>query len=97
MLPSATEAALEIEREGAIEYLRGLSEDRQRIGIECEVAVLRGEPTGMVLEYAGKRGADLVVVVTHGRSGLGAFWNASVGHRLSERLTKPVLLVKTVG
>jgi len=95
MLPSATEAALEIEREDAAEYLSSLASERSRAGIECEVAVLRGDPTSMVLECAEKRGADIVVVVTHGRVGIGAFWTASVGHRLSERLTKPVLLVKT--
>ncbi len=97
MLPSATEAALEIEREDAAEYLRELSTGRKSSGIDCETAVLRGDPTAMVLDCAEKRGADIVVVITHGRSGLGAFWTASVGHRLSERLTKPVLLVKTRG
>ena len=94
LLPSATEAALEIECEDAREYLRDLAADRKATGATCETAVLRGDPTTTVLDCADRRNADIVVVVTHGRSGLGAFWAASVGHRLSERLTKPVLLVK---
>jgi nucleotide-binding universal stress UspA family protein len=94
MLPSATEAALEIEREDAVAYLGELAAARQRSGLACQVAVLRGDPTSTLLECADKRGADLVVVVTHGRVGLHAFWTASVGHRLAERLTKPVLLLK---
>jgi nucleotide-binding universal stress UspA family protein len=97
MLPSATEAALEIEREDAVAYLGELAASRQRAGLDAQVAVLRGDPTSTLLDCADKRGADLVVVVTHGRVGLHAFWTASVGHRLAERLTKPVLLLKAAG
>jgi len=40
-------------------------------------------------------GADFVVMATHGRSGLGAFWADSVGHRPAEGVTVPLLIDAT--
>ena len=37
--------------------------------------------------------ADLIVMATHGRSQLGAFWAGSVAPRVSSRVKKPLLLV----
>jgi heterodisulfide reductase subunit A len=38
-------------------------------------------------------GADLVVLATHRKSGMGAFWSGSVAPRVSSRLERPLLLV----
>jgi nucleotide-binding universal stress UspA family protein len=48
----------------------------------------------MLLDAATARGADLIVVATHGRSGVGAVWAGSVAQRIIVQSTRPVLLVR---
>jgi nucleotide-binding universal stress UspA family protein len=94
MLPSATRAILELEEDSAAEYLASIC---KRLGnaVAATPQVLRGDPTAMVLRAVQASGADLVVMATHGRSGLGAFWADSVGHRLAERVPVPLLIDAT--
>ena len=93
-LPSATEAALEMEQATADDYVSGLCRGLAERGLVAHGEVLRGDPTGVVLEAVGRDGVDLVVMATHGRHGLEAFWAGSIGHRLSERLTVPLLILR---
>lgn len=94
MLPGATRAVLEIEEAVAADYLFSV---RKRIGdsLITQARTPRGDPTTMVLRAVESSGADFVVMATHGRSGLGAFWADSVGHRLAERVTVPLLIDAT--
>lgn len=94
MLPGATRAVLEIEEAVAAEYLAGTC---KRLGesAAAQARTLRGDPTTMVLRTVETCGADLVVMATHGRSGLGAFWADSVGHRLAEKVAVPLLIDAT--
>jgi nucleotide-binding universal stress UspA family protein len=43
---------------------------------------------------AAARDADLIVMATHGRSGVGAVWAGSVAQRIIAQSTRPVLLVR---
>jgi nucleotide-binding universal stress UspA family protein len=56
---------------------------------------MRGDPTAVVLDEARRLGVDLVAMATHGKSGLEAFWSGSIGHRLSERLPVPLLILRS--
>ena len=95
MLPSATAAALEIERERASEHLSALAEGLRARGIAASAEVLRGDPTTVVPETVRREGADFVVMATHGRAGLDAFWSGSIGARLVERLAVPILIFRS--
>jgi nucleotide-binding universal stress UspA family protein len=94
MLPSTVRAILDFEEEAATEYLAAV---RTRLGAPFPVTpwILRGDPTTMVVRAVETSAVDLVVMATHGRSGLGAFWANSVGHRLAERITVPLLIDAT--
>ena len=94
MLPGATRAVLEIEEAVAADYL---AETCRHLGdlATTQARTLRGDPTAMVLRTVETCGADFVVMATHGRSGLGAFWADSVGHRLAERVAVPLLIDAT--
>jgi nucleotide-binding universal stress UspA family protein len=93
MLPSATAAALEMEQAAAGDYLRRLSQSLADEGLAASEEVMRGDPTAVVLDEARRLGVDLVAMATHGKSGLEAFWSGSIGHRLSERLPVPLLIL----
>jgi nucleotide-binding universal stress UspA family protein len=58
-----------------------------------EAAVLEGEPAAAILAHGRARGADLLVLATHGRSGLGRWLYGSVADAVLRQAATPVLLV----
>lgn len=71
---------------GAIEAIAG--------EIAVETAVLDGEPSEAVLEYAAANGVDLLAMGTHGRTGIDRYIAGSVTERVLRRATVPVLTVR---
>jgi nucleotide-binding universal stress UspA family protein len=63
-------------------------------GIQAHPAVERGEAVRTLLNAAAARDVDLIVLATHGRSGVGAVWAGSVAQRIIVQSPRPVLLVR---
>lgn len=63
-------------------------------GIEVDQAVLDGEPNQVILSAAAARGADLIVIGTHGRTGWERLVVGSVTESIVKASTLPVLAVK---
>ncbi len=63
--------------------------------VTAEKAV--GEPAAEILEVAKARGADLVVMGTHGRTGLEHALMGSIAERVVRRAHCPVLTVRPQG
>ena len=64
-------------------------------GLEASCAVLEGAPADALAEYARTKQIGLIIMTTHGRSGLGRFWLGSVADRLLRCATTPVLLLRS--
>ena len=79
------EAALAVQR-----VKDGLHEE----GIEVETQVPEGRPEDVILEQAREKGADLIVVGTHGRSGIDRVLVGSITERVIGGAVCPVLAVK---
>lgn len=94
MLPAATAATLNLEQEAAVEYLEDVATGPASRGLRVTISVLRGDPATIVPEEVRRQGADFVVLATHGRAGLGAFWQGSIGSRLAERVDVPLLILR---
>src|SRR5450755_464925 len=62
-------------------------------GIACRTLVLQGNPSIEVTRRAREIGADLVVVGTHGRTGLSHVLLGSVAEKVVRRSICPVLTV----
>jgi nucleotide-binding universal stress UspA family protein len=56
--------------------------------------LLEGEPAWEVVKYAASRGADLLVVGTHGRTGVRRFMMGSIAERVLREAPCPVLAVR---
>jgi nucleotide-binding universal stress UspA family protein len=56
--------------------------------------LLRGDPAGEIIRLAGEAKADLVVMGTHGRSGLGRLLMGSVAEAVMRKSPCPVVTVK---
>ncbi|OFX14140.1 MAG: hypothetical protein A2V59_08450 [Armatimonadetes bacterium RBG_19FT_COMBO_69_19] len=93
LMPTAAAVVLESEAADGKAYLESLAARTGGAG-RPEVTVERGEPVRVLLEAAASRGIDLIVMATHGRSGVGAVWAGSVAARVIGHSTRPVLLVR---
>ena len=78
------------------EVNRNLTAEQERVratGAPCESTVLIGRPDAEIVAYADKTGADLIVMGTHGRSGIGHAILGSVAERVVQHAHRPVLIV----
>lgn len=71
-----------------------LSQSLQRLGGAGEVAVLEGSPAAAVVRYASEISADLLVIGTHGRTGLARVALGSVADRIVRTAECSVLAVR---
>lgn len=93
LLPAATSAMLEMAEEEAGAYLQAKLKSLAAKGINAGAEVQRGDPAVEVVNAAERCAADLIVLGTHGKKGMGAIWAGSVAPRIVARTRRPVLLV----
>jgi len=65
-------------------------------GLKVRGRLAEGAPAGRILEVAREENSDLVVVGTHGRTGLGRVLLGSVADRLVRTASGPVLTVRSL-
>jgi len=66
----------------------------QRAGeVPVESAVLDGSPSGEIIEYSEENDIDVIVMGTHGRSGVDRLLLGSVAERVLRSASVPVLTV----
>lgn len=68
-------------------------EEREKVG-KIVRHVTRGQPAAEILRVAEKIGAEMVVMGTHGRSGLAGFLIGSVAEKIVRHARCPVVCVK---
>ena len=89
-----TEAQVEVVQE-AEEYLGAVAARLEREGLKkVETSVWYGPAASAIVEAARLRKADLVVMSTHGRSGLGRLILGSVAESVLRGTTVPILLLR---
>ncbi len=93
LLPTATSAWLDMSEENAGAHLHHKVIDLQALGLHAAAEVSRGDPAGAITRTVRRVRADLIVMGTHGRSGMDAFWSGSVAAQVSSRSRVPMLLV----
>ncbi|MBJ6724973.1 universal stress protein [Geomesophilobacter sediminis] len=94
MLPGTTSRLLELSREDAEHYFEGLENELRQEGFQSSAHVLRGDPATVIVEAAERTEIDLVVVGTHGKTGMDALWSGSVAHRICSQSRVPLLLLR---
>lgn len=85
------------DKEAAVEatYLETLeTELRSGSGVRATHAVMNGEPAEHICLRALDVGADLIVMTTHGRTGLGRLWLGSVADSVVRHSRVPVLMLR---
>jgi nucleotide-binding universal stress UspA family protein len=75
-------------------YLEQLTDDFRNAGLQAEYALLEGQPASRILEFIQSQNVDLVVLSSHGRSGLEG-WNAgSVISKIIQRSCISTMIVR---
>ena len=93
MLPGATRAILDLDEQTAEEYLEKQAAERRANGLKVSTSVRRGDPAQQILAVAQAQGTDLIVLGTHGKGGMKAFWAGSVAPKVVVEAKSPLLLV----
>lgn len=63
-------------------------------GLQAETIILKGNPYLEIVEKASKAGVDLIIMGTHGRTGLKHLLMGSVAERVVRLAPCPVLVVR---
>jgi nucleotide-binding universal stress UspA family protein len=95
-LPAAdpTESQVTAVRE-AEGYLTSIAERARKAGVQkVETSVWYGPPAESIIDAARTRGIDLIVMSSHGRSGLGRLVLGSVAETVLRGTTTPILLLR---
>lgn len=66
-----------------------------RPDVACRHEVRRGQPADVICDFAEDEGVDLIVMTTHGRSGLSRLLMGSVAEHVLRHAPCPVLTVRT--
>ncbi len=74
------------------ERLRGIRPTLD--GVVCKHHYLRGSPAEEILQFAKQEEIDLIVMGSHGRTGLSRLLMGSVAEEVMRKATCPVLVVK---
>jgi nucleotide-binding universal stress UspA family protein len=98
-LPGAdpTEAQVEAVRD-AEDYLKSVADRLARDGVRnLETSVWYGPAASAIVDAAKLRKVDLIVMTTHGRSGLGRLFLGSVAESVLRGTSTPILLLRAPG
>ena len=72
-------------RHNAAAYLRGHETRLATQQLTVTTEVQRGDPASAIAQSAESAHADLIVMATHGKTHLDAFWSGSVTPKVSSR------------
>jgi nucleotide-binding universal stress UspA family protein len=75
-------------------HLRDIAERLGRDGVSAEVFVRVGKPVDEILRFAAEHGADVIVMGTHGRTGIRHLIAGSVTERVVRASDLPVLTIR---
>jgi nucleotide-binding universal stress UspA family protein len=82
-------------RDQLTEYLKSTAEALETThGAEVTYALLEGSPAQALADHGRARHIGLIVMTTHGHSGINRVWLGSVADRLVRRTRIPVLLLR---
>jgi len=84
----------EKQQEAAEKYLIHLAEELKKSSLRVATKVKVGmQVAAEIIDFAKESGVDLIVMCTHGRSGITRWVLGSVAHKVLTRAETPILLV----
>ena len=81
------------QREGAKVYLTKVVDATKKDGLDAKAVFLEGSPADSIVDYAESNGVDLIVMSTHGRSGVTRFALGSVTDKVIRTVSVPIMVI----
>jgi len=97
LLPISSRHLLDLAECGAEEYVERLAGKLAAEGLPTTCHVSRGDPAACLIQAAERVGADLVVMASHARGAMDAFWSRSLTPKVVDKLRRPIFLVRAAG
>ena len=82
-------------RQVAKEYLAGIEKRFKKKGISVNSEILVGKAADQIVDYANKNPFNMIIMATHGRSGISRWVYGSITENVLLGISSPVLLVRT--
>jgi nucleotide-binding universal stress UspA family protein len=88
----------EKQKEAVERYLANLAEELKKKGLRVTAMARTGQQVAVeIIDFAKEAGVDLIVMCTHGRSGITRWVLGSVTLKVLTRAETPILLVRSRG
>ncbi|MBN2074627.1 MAG: universal stress protein [Dehalococcoidales bacterium] len=81
-------------KQGSKTYLEGLQQRLIQHGLIVDYKVLQGNPADEIIKYSHGNLPNLVIMATHGRSGIGRWEYGSVADKVLHGVSSPIFLVR---
>jgi nucleotide-binding universal stress UspA family protein len=81
----------------ACRYLEKIVKQLEKKGIGSRFEVLIGDPASEIVTYTQKNDIDLILMASHGRSGISRWTHGSVADRVFRSGCCPILMVRAPG
>jgi nucleotide-binding universal stress UspA family protein len=81
-------------RSEAQSYMERIVKQIQEGGLNVRADIIQGEAAESIVDYVDKQKVNLVIMATHGRSGIRRWAMGSVADKVVRHLNVPVLLVR---
>jgi nucleotide-binding universal stress UspA family protein len=78
----------------AQKYLAGLQSRLRSKGLKVNVKTIRGNVAESIINYSQKNAIDLIIIATHGYTGVKKFMLGSVALRILHHSKIPVLMIR---
>jgi len=82
-------------KEEAVKSLKRLQSEMVPEHVACRFFTLEGKPADQIVKFADEQAANLIVIATHGYSGLHRFVFGSVTERVVRTAACPVLTIRS--
>ena len=81
----------------ADDYLRSVAERFEESGVTCETKSMVGRVADSLVDYSIDNKIDLIIIATHGRSGVTRWVMGSVADKIMRSSKIPVLMIRAPG
>jgi nucleotide-binding universal stress UspA family protein len=86
--------SLQAAEEEAKNYIQKQAERLNKMGIETEILIVRGDPVNSIVNTARDKDVDLIAMTSHGRTGLERVFYGSVTSGVLHKVDRPLLLIR---
>jgi nucleotide-binding universal stress UspA family protein len=93
LMPVTTQAFLDMKEENARQDLEKHVHELRKHGLTASAEIARGDPASVIVKAAENSSMDLIILSTHRKKGMSAFWARSVAPKVAQKTKVPLLLI----